>query len=173
MSLADIGDRGADISPCGRYRYTLWRRWDIDKPMVLWIMLNPSTADAAIDDPTIRRCMDFARRWDAGGIRVCNLYPWRATYPRDLPSGPEVGGAHTGILSNNDHAIISAASDAGRIIAAWGSNVGPWPMQRAHVRDLLRHRHIEALRITKHGLPWHPLYVRGNVEPIPYWEPRP
>lgn len=169
----DIGDRGADISPCERYRYKLWRRWDLDKPAVLFVMLNPSTADADVDDPTIRRCIDFARRWDAGGLRVCNLYPWRATNPKDLPSGHEAGGEHHGILSYNDHAIISAASDADRIIAAWGANVGPWPMQPRHVLDLLRHRHVEALRLTKQGRPFHPLYVAGHTQPITYREPRP
>ncbi len=169
MTLAlNIGDRGADISPCGRYRYSLWRRWDFDRPAVLWVMLNPSTADGDVDDNTIRKCIGFAQRWDMGGIRVVNLYPWRATYPKDLPSGHEVGGAHSGILSTNDHAIISAASDAGRIIAAWGANTGPWPMQPAHVMGLLRHRDVEALRLTKRGRPWHPLYVPYHAEPVPY-----
>lgn len=163
-----IGDRGADVSAHGRYRYSLYRRWDYGKPAVLFVMLNPSTADADIDDPTIRKCIGFARRWNMGGVRVCNLYPWRATNPKDLPSGHEVGGEHGGILPRNDYAILSAACDAGRIIAAWGANAGPWPMRSSHVMDLLRDRHVEALRLTKNGRPWHPLYVGYDAIPVDY-----
>lgn len=168
--MIDIGDRGADISPCERYRYKLWRRWDLSRPSVLFVMLNPSTADADVDDPTIRKCIGFAQRWGAGGIRVCNLYPWRATNPKDLPIGHEVFGEPTGPSSRNDYAIISAACDAGRVIAAWGANIGPWTMQPAHVLNLLRYSCIEALRLTKHGRPWHPLYVSYSTQPIVYRE---
>jgi hypothetical protein len=84
MSQGDLfGDRGATLSDCGRYRYRLWRRW-ADGPTVLFVMLNPSTADADVDDPTIRRCIGFARSWGAGALEVVNLYAWRATQPAEL-----------------------------------------------------------------------------------------
>ena len=128
-------------------------------------MLNPSTADAELDDPTIRRCMGFARDWDYGGIRVCNLYAYRATKPDDLkgvldPVGPR-----------NDSAILSAVADAGRIIAAWGAWPGPFEVRTHRVQDLLRGRHVEALGLTKSGAPRHPLYMAKDAEPLTYWEP--
>lgn len=176
-SLFTDPSRGADISPCGRYRYSLWRQWDPATLAVLWVMLNPSTADGTEDDATIRKVCTYARRWGAGGIRVVNLYPWRATNPADLPAGPEVHGEGDG--SRNVEAILAAAEDAGRIIAAWGTNPGPLPNAPEHTLRLLeasgpeRHRGdpprlVEALKITKHGQPWHPLYVRGDVVPVPY-----
>ena len=73
---------GADFSECGRYRYKLWRTWDDIRPVVMFIMLNPSTADATADDPTIRRCIGFARAWGYGGVRVGNLFAWRTPYPQ-------------------------------------------------------------------------------------------
>lgn len=115
-------ERGAVLSSDGRYRYSLYRRWDRTLPMACFVMLNPSIADADVDDPTIRKCMGFATRWGAGGIRVVNLYPWRATKPRDLPAGPETGGEREplAIEPRNDGAIRSAAFNAGWIVAAWG-----------------------------------------------------
>src|SRR5262249_62207047 len=71
----------AGFSRCGRYRYWLTRTWDAARPAVCWLMLNPSTADAARDDPTIRRCIGLARRWGHGGIVVVNLFAWRAPDP--------------------------------------------------------------------------------------------
>lgn len=170
----DTIERSARLSPCGRYRYSLSRTWDRSTPPVAFIMLNPSTADAEHDDPTIRRCMGFARRWGAGGIRVVNLYAWRATKPADLkPINPLALVAepmHYGQpLNQNDSAIISAAGDASRIVVAWGAWPGPWPHRTHRVADLLEGRHVEALALTKDGAPRHPLYVRGDVDPVTYW----
>ncbi len=75
---------GANFSRCRRYRYTLWRIWDPKQQPVMMIGLNPSTADAQSNDPTIRRCIGFARDWDAGGLIMTNLFAFRATYPTDL-----------------------------------------------------------------------------------------
>lgn len=161
---AEQVDSGANISDCGNYRYSLWRRWDYEQPSVLFIMLNPSTADAELDDPTIRRCMGFARDWGYGGVRVCNLYAWRATKPAALKEVLEPIGKW------NDLSIAGGALDAGRIIAAWGAWPGPNPKRTARVQTLLRGRNVEALGLTKDGSPRHPLYVRGDTEPIPYWD---
>lgn len=169
----DDEQRGADISSCELYRYSLWRRWDRSKPAVLFVMLNPSTADAEQDDPTIRRCIGFAQRWGAGGVRVCNLYAYRTAYPKVLREAAGAGidpvGLLTGMQNKNDLAIASMACDAGRIIAAWGAWPGPYPMRVWRVNEILRrYGDVEALALTKDGSPRHPLYVRGDVEPVVY-----
>jgi hypothetical protein len=164
-------ERGATLSLCGRYRYSLWRRWDFERPAVLFVMLNPSTADAEVDDPTIRRCIGFARGWGAGGLRVCNLYAWRATDPSQLACVLAPVGEQTGIENRNDAAIAAAASDAGRIVAAWGASSGPLVTRPSSVLEILaRHGRVdvEALALTFSGAPRHPLYVRADVEPVVY-----
>lgn len=169
LALVGAPSRGAELSACGRYRYTLWRTWSDGSP-VLFVMLNPSTADADEDDPTIRRCMGFARRWGAGGIRVVNLYPWRATNPRDLPPGPEVFGELPLGHERNARAIADALDGAGLVIAAWGANPGPWPSQPAVVAAQIRNAGcaLQALGLTKDGAPRHPLYLRADAQPIPF-----
>ena len=87
-------EKGAQFSPCKKYRYALWRTWNQDDGHVMFIGLNPSTADEFTDDPTERRCMGFARRWGFGGIYMMNLFAFRATNPLDLlfqhdPTGSE------------------------------------------------------------------------------------
>lgn len=162
-------ERSAVLSDCGRYRYTLERRWGVS-PAVLFVMLNPSTADAEQDDPTIRRCIGFARSWGAGGLRVCNLYPWRATDPADLPRGPEVFGELPGGHEHNARAIAEALDGAARVVVAWGATPGPWPSQAAVVAALIRAagHDLHALGLTARGAPRHPLYVRGDVELIAF-----
>lgn len=174
MATNPTVERSAVLSPCGLYRYSLSRIWDRLTPPVLFIMLNPSTADAEQDDPTIRRCMGFAQRWGAGGVRVVNLFAWRATRPADLKRAHYLQASIVGdprgypIVGPNDSALISMAADAGRIIAAWGA--WPGPFDRTHqVAGLLDGRHVEALALTSKGAPRHPLYVRGDVEPVTYW----
>jgi len=167
-------ERGATLSDCGLYRYSLWRRWDYTEPSVLFVMLNPSTADAGNDDPTIRKCIGFAKRWGLGGIRVVNLYAYRATYPRDLTEAVGAGidpvaASQRWARNANDAAITSAASDAARIIAAWGAWTGPFDLRVSRVQRLLAGRHVEALKLTKHGHPWHPLMARYDLEPLTYW----
>lgn len=168
LTLPTPTNSGATISSCGRFRYKLWRRWD-DGPMALFVMLNPSTADATQDDPTIRRCIGFAKRWEMGGIRVCNLYALRTTDPRGLVGVVDAVGEHGGMINRNDSAILSAAGDAGRIIAAWGAWPGPYSMRTTVVQHLLRRYRVEALGFTKSGAPRHPLYMRADAEPVTYW----
>jgi len=86
--------RSAVLSDCGTYRYSLTRRWS-PGPLLGWVMLNPSRADALVDDPTIRRCVGFARRWGFAGIVVRNLYALRATDPRELSRHPAPVGRTT------------------------------------------------------------------------------
>jgi hypothetical protein len=135
-------------------------------------MLNPSTADATADDPTIRRCMGFARSWGAGGIRVVNLFALRATDPAELakfdspvaPRPPE--GAHPFHENLNDAHIVDA-SDGCRLIAAWGTH-GSFQRRDRAVMKLLATRRVECLGVTKGGHPRHPLYVAASVLPMPF-----
>jgi hypothetical protein len=139
----------------GPYRYLLWRRWT-DASSVLFVMLNPSTADARRDDPTIRRCIGFARAWGFGGVEVVNLFAWRATDPRELrraadPIGPD-----------NDRAIAKAAARNHAIIAAWGVH-GALLERDRQVAVLLAGARVHCLARTGNGAPRHPLYVRAAV----------
>lgn len=147
-------ETGAVLSPCGQYRYCLSRSWLLGEGTVLFIMLNPSTADAETDDPTIRRCIGFARRWGYRQLLVGNLFAWRATNPRELrrvsdPVGPE-----------NDHHLVEMSVGADAVIAAWGAH-GVYRNRSQHVLGLLRNP--ESLGLTKQGHPRHPLYLRADA----------
>jgi hypothetical protein len=151
--------KDAVISDDGLYRYWLGRRWD-ERPLMAFVMLNPSTADADIDDPTIRRCMGFARREECGGIMVVNLYALRATKPIHLLDHPEPEGPL------NEYAWECALRDAPErpiayTVAAWGANchLPGLPASRAFWSTS---RSWRCLGLTKGGDPRHPLYVRAD-----------
>lgn len=153
----------AVISPCGRYRYRLSRIWDTSKPAVCWVMLNPSTADATVDDPTIRRCLGFTRFWGGyGGILVVNLFAYRAMEPRvmlsaDDPIGPE-----------NDRHILETAAGR-RVIAAWGARGGYRHRDAQVVRLLTSYGiKVECLGLTRGRMPRHPLYLRQDAGAVPF-----
>ncbi|GAS94388.1 uncharacterized protein RMCC_1354 [Mycolicibacterium canariasense] len=149
----------AVISDCGTYRYRLTRIWDKSKPILAWVMLNPSTADASTDDPTIRRCIAFAKAWGFGGITVINLYALRATDPKQLWQHPDPIGPE------NDAEIAKVAADHRMLIViAWGSNATPG--RAADVMRILANSHVVALGWTKSGQPRHPLYVRADTPPM-------
>lgn len=158
-----LGESTATFSLCRTYRYALTRRWS-DRPMAVFIMLNPSTADALVDDPTIRRCISFARSWTAGGLLVLNLFGLRATDPAVLGRHPDPVG------SDNDPVIaerLLADEPVGPVICAWGAH--PGTAERAgRVLALLRNRGIRPLCLgtTKAGHPRHPLYVRGDTAAV-------
>lgn len=153
----------ADISPCGRYRYQLGRRWG-EGPPLGFVMLNPSTADGLVDDPTIRRCIGFARRDGYAGIIVTNLFAWRATDPRELravadPVGPEC------------NKYIKAMPED--VVIAWGAT-RPRPDTASRIIStcsLLYGRRIYHLGRTKDGSCRHPLYVRADQPLERAWEP--
>jgi hypothetical protein len=156
---------GAYFSECRRYRYVLWRVWDKAKPLMLWIGLNPSTADETKDDPTIRRCIAFARSLGSGGIIMANLFALRSTDPKVLrghldPIGPD-----------NDLALKTAYHGCQPSVAAWGVH-GAYGNRDLHVCDMLTkentERFLSCLGCTKHGHPRHPLYVRGDTELIKF-----
>lgn len=163
----------ARFSPCGLYRYSLTRRW-ADGPTVAFVGLNPSTADEYADDPTIRRCVGFAKRWGYGRLVMLNLYAYRATDPRELHEAPGAGadsrGEFVGGWDINLQVVQAHASMSKLIVCAWGADPGPLAARTAEVLGRVAHsgREVVALALTKHGQPRHPLYVRGDVEPIPY-----
>lgn len=143
------------------YRYELWRRWKTSDRYCLFIGLNPSTADAVKDDPTIRRCVAFAKRWGYDALCMVNLFALRATNPEHMlahfaPIGPE-----------NDAHIELCAKDAGIVIAGWGAN-GNHLGRAAYVNARLRKMNVtlHALKFTNDGQPRHPLYLRGDLQPI-------
>ena len=140
----------------GPYRYLLSRRWD-DGAGALFVMLNPSTADDLRDDPTIRRCVGFARRWRAPAVEVVNLYALRATDPRDLFAHPAPIGP------DNDRTIADAAARAAVIVVAWGVHGARDRERTARVIELLGARDVSCLGVTGGGDPRHPLYLSSRA----------
>jgi len=130
----------ADFSEDGVYRYTLERRWSTGGPPVLWIMLNPSTADAETDDRTVRRCQDFTRAWGYHGAVIANLFALRSTDPKALYDHP----APVGPL--NDGYIQNAVTEAGLVVAAWGTH-GALRGRGAAVLTMLARMRVEVHRL--------------------------
>lgn len=149
----------ADISECGAYRYRLTRHWNDSAAAMPFVMLNPSTANADVDDPTIRRCMSFARRECAGGIIVVNLWALRATDPMKIELHPFPAGPHN-VGALDEVAALSATTGV-PIVCAWGAN-SPIRGLGAARRFLNQGAHLCCLGKTKAGHPRHPLYVRGD-----------
>lgn len=168
--------KGADLSECGRYRYRLWRWWDESKPMACWIMLNPSIADAETDDPTIRKCIGFTKRWDeaglheAGGIMVVNLFGYRATDPHELRKGvSRVRVSAPEEPKANDTFLFDEAEACPLVVAAWGSH--GWIADRGpHVRERLRKEGIAVhhLGLTATKQPRHPGRI-AYATPLQRW----
>lgn len=150
---------GATISIDRLYRYELFRILpDCDpRRQVTFIMLNPSTADALTDDPTIRRCVSFARRLDCSTMKVVNLYAYRATKPADLFNVDDPIGGPV-----NDDFILKAVQEASIALAAWGV-IGRRDNRDVNVRLMLRKYELRCLGKTKEGHPRHPLYVKGDA----------
>lgn len=146
----------AYFSKCRKYRYALWRIWDDSKPYAMFIGLNPSTADETQDDPTIRRCINFARDWGFGGLCMTNLFAFRATEPTDMMS------ANYPVGSENNELIRQLAARAGVIIAAWG-NDGSYKGRSKEVVAMLPD--LKCLKINKTGEPAHPLYQPSSATP--------
>jgi hypothetical protein len=150
--------RSAVFSPCRRYRYELWRRWE-DGPYCMFIGLNPSTADSKKDDPTIRRCTRFAHDWGYAALCMTNLFAFQTPDPKILmaaedPIGPE-----------NNGTLQRVAAGAGIVIAAWGT-YGRYLRRGVTVATMLPDLHC--LHQTKDGMPGHPLYLRADLMPRPF-----
>lgn len=156
----------ASFSACGRYRFTLTRHLG-GGPAVAFVMLNPSTADASVNDPTIRRCMGFARAWGFGLLRVVNLYAWRATKPADMWFAERARTCITG-GPENDAAIRTAASAADLVVAAWGAHARDDRAQEALALIRASGKTPMCLGITKGGAPRHPLMVTNTTALVPF-----
>jgi len=149
---------GADFSEDRKCRFKLWRIWDDALPKVMFIGLNPSTANETESDPTITRCINFAKSWGYGGMYMTNLFAYVSTDPKQLVTSGED-------LHNNNHALIEVAIDCDLIIFCWGCF--KQAKQRAKdIIDLFPRGHC--IRITKSGNPEHPLYLPGNLKPIKF-----
>jgi hypothetical protein len=156
-----VFERSAVISDCGRYRYRLWRKWaNTERMPVMWVMLNPSTADASIDDPTIRRCIKFSQQWGYGAMWVGNLYAFRATNPKDCPIGTSEA-----IGPENDRHMYQMAIQSAQVICAWGANQPSFP----NIRQIQCPGGYWHLGLTANRQPKHPL-ARGKAF-IPYTHP--
>lgn len=159
---------GAQLSECGFYRYALWRQWGSRHlPQLVVIGLNPSTADATSDDPTIRRCVAFAKRERCGGLMMVNLYAFRATEPEDCRRAADSCGP------DNNYTLIdvfeSAAAQKWPVVAAWGATEwarprSAWVTQQAAIHQV----QMLCLGVTTSGAPRHPLYVKGDT-PLSAW----
>lgn len=158
--------KAAIISADGHYRYSLERYWGDGDRFALFIMLNPSTADASEDDPTIRRCMGFAGREGCDGLLVWNLYALRATDPAELERADDPIGRE-----NEDHLWRMLCDPVALIVAAWGAkpNRGRYTHRELSIRSgPLFERDVFCLGVTKDGHPRHPLYLRRAAPLVPY-----
>lgn len=147
------------LSPCESYRYLLVRSWNQARPLLGWVMLNPSTADESTDDPTVKKCIGFAQRRGCGGIVVANVFAFRATSPKELARHHRDGGDIAG--PGNEGVVDLMFRLCGpRVIVAWGAHslaaeAGP---------KLIGDRPVTCLGTTKSGAPKHPLYLRYETE---------
>lgn len=153
---------GATFSPCRTWRYTLWRHWDWrgDAHCVAFIGLNPSTADETKNDPTVRRCINYAKEWGYGGMYMLNIFGYRATDPAVMkaaldPVGPE-----------NDRTIAKHVRRCGLVIACWGVH-GAFSEREQRITQLPQVRQkLHCLGQTKAGHPRHPLYLPKSARPV-------
>jgi hypothetical protein len=182
------GKAAATFSEDRLFRYALDRVWDPDLPVTCFIMLNPSTADAFKVDPTVNRCLGYARDWGSGGLMVLNAFALRSTDPKALYGHPcPVGPENDRIIRETLHRFQPA-----QVVAGWGEHAAkidhlgrtrkqyeacrlpgeygqPWRSRAERIADLLGDR-LMALRVTKDGNPGHPLYLPAHLKPVP-WQP--
>ena len=156
----------ARFSACRRYRFTLSRvvNW-LGEGTVTFLMLNPSTADETSNDPTIRRCIGYARSWGYGSLTVCNLSPLRATDPADMLAA---GREPPEVERENLEAILGACRVSNLVVAAYGTD-GAAEGRASRVLKMLHDAgiQVQCLRKTKDGHPWHPLYLPRDLTPVP------
>lgn len=154
--------QGAEFSEDRRYRYALWRIWNEDKPLVMFIGLNPSTASERKDDPTIRRVMRFAAEWGYGGFYMMNLFAFVSPYPKDLIIAADP-------LGDNDHWLEKIAIDCEMICFVWGA----FPEALNRAKEVSgRFPGAYCMGKTVMGHPKHPLYLSGSTKPELFINPQ-
>ncbi len=191
--MTEYASKGAEISADGKYRYRLWREWrgthdplnwrwlrdakgevckdGEGKPMgeprsVLFIMLNPSTADAYVDDPTIRRCVGYAKAWKYERMEVVNLFAYRATDPRELL---KLGHDDDPVGVDNQRHVEMAVARAGFMVCAWGIHGSHLEQDKTMMGWITGwNKPITCLALTKTGMPRHPLRLHADWKPQPF-----
>lgn len=158
MDLFGSNESSAVISPDGLYRYSLQRKWGESGRRITFIGLNPSTADSTTDDPTIRRCIGFAKAWGGTSLSMVNLFALRSTNPKALFLAPDPIGPE------NDEWLERIMCSSDLIVAAWG-NHGSFLNRASEIVDRFADR-LHALAITGQGEPGHPLYIRSDTIPF-------
>tara|TARA_B110000495_G_scaffold192073_1_gene195834 strand:- start:1336 stop:1824 length:489 start_codon:yes stop_codon:yes gene_type:complete len=149
--------KSAVFSNCRKYRYSLTRSWNSAGGYVLFIGLNPSIADEKIDDPTLTRCINFAKDWGYGGLIMVNLFAYMSTYPTDLKK------VKLPIGNNNNKHILKNHQKSQLTVAAWG-NDGHFLKRDKEVLKIICNP--MCLNINKSGQPAHPLYQKKDQELI-------
>lgn len=155
-----IMEKGAYISEDLQHRYRLWRIWDKDKPSVMFIMLNPSTADHKDDDPTIRRCINYAKAWGYGSLYVGNLYSFRTSSPKELRSSDN----YHMTIKNFQH-LKEMAQECEEVICAWGNDQG----RPIYIFGRFPARKLRYLKLSQKGIPMHPLYLKKELTPQEFY----
>lgn len=161
-------EKGADFSPCRKWRYKLWRIWNKDKPYVAFCGLNPSKADENINDSTVRKCIKFAINWGFGGMYMMNAFAFRATLPMVMYEFAESGGDPIG--KGNNLALEEVFRGAGQVVLAWGNMIRLDRNRADFILDMLKRLNVApyCFSITNQGQPQHPLYIRNTTTLIPY-----
>jgi hypothetical protein len=159
-------DKWATLSPSGHHRFTLGREWDPDGTRCLFVLLNPSVADAEIDDPTLKKGVKYAKRWGHGSLVFVNLFAWRSTDPKKLRDVADGYGPEAVIGPGNDEAILMEADVADLIVCAWGTG-GTLLGRNVEVLKLLGRldRPLYCLNVSKEQHPVHPLYQKDTLDP--------
>lgn len=162
----------AAFSKDRRFRYELRRQWDASKPWVNFIGLNPSVADGQTDDPTIRRCIGFARAWGYGGLIMTNLFPLVASRPAQVVAAFWQSRGQMAGLPENGAYLLDGVQSAGLVVGAWGEAPDVlWREQavQAQLRLLVdAGAQFHALTVLKGGQPGHPLYLKADLTPRLY-----
>lgn len=148
----------AQFSKCRNYRYSLHRMWDESLPKVMFIALNPSTADEVTNDRTVNRCINFAKSWDYGGLIMANIFAYRSTDPKKLKQAPN----DDPIGPNNDKWISKLQDQADLVVIAWGTR-GVLHKRNESILKVLKNPFY--LKLTKYGHPGHPLYIPKDTKP--------
>jgi len=157
QTMVPIAD--AVCSPCRKWRYALFRRWDKRGPKAMFIGLNPSTATEIHDDPTVRRCALFAKRWGYGSLIMANIFAYRATYPNEMKAQEDPVGPM------NDFYLTELSMTANIVVAAWGAH-GSFRDRGIQVARLIPR--MKCLGMTKDGHPKHPLYLKYTESLMEY-----
>ncbi len=154
----DILKTGATFSPCRRYRYELYRIWDDQKPLIMFIGLNPSTANEFEPDNTIKRVVAMARGWGYGGVYMMNLFCFVTAYPDELDVSKED-------IALNDQWLRTTEALCDTVVFAWGA----FKQTDGRAESVIRmFPNAMALHINKNGSPKHPLYCRSDSCLIKY-----